>query len=109
MSQEQTTSTQTTNTNWVGIVAYLTWIGWIVAIIMKNTNEANKTEFNSFHIRQMLGILLTGFLAVIPILNIIVGIFLFVCWIMGFISALQGTMKEVPLVGKYYQQWFASL
>ena len=40
--------------NTPAIMAYITIIGSIVAILM-NTEE-KKTEFNSFHIRQGLGI-----------------------------------------------------
>ena len=39
-----------------GIVAYITLIGWIIAIA---TNDP-KDKFASFHIRQMLGLLITG-------------------------------------------------
>ena len=109
MSQEQTTSTQTTNTNWVGIVSYLTLFGWIVAIIMKNTSAENKTEFNNFHVRQMLGLIIVSLLGLIPLLGIVFGLGSLVLWIMGFVGAIQGQQKEVPLVGSYFQQWFASL
>ena len=40
--------------NTPAIVAYITIIGSIVALLMNN--EEKKTEFNSFHIRQGLGI-----------------------------------------------------
>ena len=41
----------------IAIVAYLTIIGWIIALVMNNNN---KSEFASFHIRQSLGIILLG-------------------------------------------------
>ena len=123
MSEEQnnptmTESTSTTNSdkNWIGVVAYITIIGWIVAIIMNN-NPENKTEFGSFHIRQFLGIFLSmiaiSFINIIPLLGQIVyllgALFMFVIWIIGFVGAVQGQMKVVPVVGEYYQKWFASL
>ena len=62
MSEEQNNPTMTENSTavdpdkkWIGVVAYITIIGWIVAIIVNN-NPENKTEFGSFHIRQFLGI-----------------------------------------------------
>ena len=45
----------------------------------------------------------TGVIAVIPILGWIVSfvgwIFLVVCWFIGFIGAIQGTEKPIPLIG----------
>ena len=100
-----------------GIVAYITLIGWIVAVATNNP----KDPLASFHIRQMLGIMLGGLatfvvsfvLMFIPILGwLVVGlcyIALLVFWILGFIGALQGEEKKVPLVGDYFQQWFKAL
>jgi len=90
----------------VAIVSYITIIGWVVALILNNP----KTEFATFHLRQMLGIMLLGLVvSFIPIINIIGGLFAFVLWIMGFISAVQGEMKPVPLLGDKFQEWFKSL
>ena len=43
----------------VAILAHITFLGWIIAIIM---NSSNKTELGSFYIRQTLGIFLIGIL-----------------------------------------------
>ena len=49
------------------IIAHITLIGWIIAIII-NSNEKN--EFASFYIRQLLGLFLAGLvLAWIPIIG----------------------------------------
>ncbi|MBK7871593.1 MAG: hypothetical protein IPJ74_13440 [Saprospiraceae bacterium] len=89
----------------IGIVAYLTLIGWIVALVLNNP----KSEFASFHIRQMLGLILLSFVSWIPFVGIVIGIFALVLWIMGFISAVQGQMKTVPVLGDKFQEWFKSL
>ena len=47
----------------VAIIAHITLIGWIIAIVM-NSGE-KKTEYASFYIRQMLGIIIIGFVAAI--------------------------------------------
>ena len=53
----------------VAIIAHLTFIGWIIAIIM---NSSNKTEIGSFYIRQTLGIfLLLIVTSFIPFVNLI--------------------------------------
>lgn len=78
-----------------GIVAYITWIGLIIALV------AGDKEGAKFHINQALAIWLVGTVgAFIPIVNIIVSIFCLVCWVMGLIYAIKEEEKEVPLIGK---------
>jgi uncharacterized membrane protein len=92
----------------------LTWIGWIIAIIIHSNN---KSEIGAYHLRQSLGILLTGvvlcFVLWIPILGWIVStvgfIALLVFWIMGIISAVNGEMKPVPVLGEFYQKTFSGI
>ena len=89
----------------VAIVSYLTLLGFIAAIVIHSNK---KTQLGAFHLRQALGLFLTAILMVIPLLNILIGLCLLVLWIMGFISAIQGQMKPVPLLGPLYQKWFGS-
>jgi uncharacterized membrane protein len=88
------------------IVAYITFIGWVIALIH---NSEKKNELTSFHIRQSLLIMLCGFLSAIPLVGILIGIATFVFWVMGLISAINGEKKEVPLIGGLAQDWFKSL
>ncbi len=95
------------------IVAYLTIIGAVIAIFM---NNENKSSFASFHIRQALGIFITFFLLGYPIgyfdswmVSSAFYIFFFILWIYGFMGALNGEEKKVPLVGDFYQTIFKSL
>ncbi|GAB4510569.1 MAG: YtxH domain-containing protein [Allomuricauda sp.] len=91
----------------VAIIAHLTFIGWIIAIIM---NSSNKTEIGSFYIRQTLGIYLVGFvLGIIPIINLFGILITFILWIISLIGAINGNQKPVFLVGEYFQNWFKSL
>ena len=76
------------------IVAYLTWIGLLIAFL------AGDKEGAKFHINQALVIMLFTLLAVIPCIGWIWGVFMLVCWIMGFIAAIKQEEKEVPLIGK---------
>ena len=62
-----------------GIVAYLTWIGLLVAILLGDREGAK------FHINQALVIWLA---------------FCFICAVMGCISAINDEEKEVPLLGQ---------
>ncbi len=85
-----------------GIVAYITWIGLIVAFC------AGDKEGAKFHINQALVIFLAQLVAsiirVIPyvggIVSTILSIFLVVCWVMGLVSACKEEEKEVPLIGQ---------
>ena len=82
------------DTKATSIVAYLTWIGLLLAIL------AGDKEGAKFHINQALVILLFSLLSIIPCLGWIWGIFMVVCWIMGLIAAINQEEKEVPLIGK---------
>lgn len=84
-----------------GIVAYLTFIGLIIAFVAGDTKGAK------FHLNQALVILIaqviTGAISFIPIIGKIIsgicGLFLFVCWIIGLVAAIQDQEKEIPLLG----------
>lgn len=89
------------------IIAHLWWIGWVIALVV-NMNE--KDEITSFYIRQLLGLFLASLvLLFIPVLGWLLNIVLFVFWIISLIGAVNGEMKEVPLLGKYFQEWFRGL
>lgn len=77
-----------------GIVAYLTWIGFLIAVL------AGDKEGAKFHVNQALVILLFSLLSIVPCIGWIWAIFMFVCWIMGLIAAINEEEKEVPLIGK---------
>ncbi len=77
-----------------GIVAYITWIGWIIAFC------AGDKEGAKFHLNQVLVIYLFALLGLIPCIGWIWEIFILVCWIMGLIAAINDEEKEVPLIGK---------
>lgn len=85
----------------IALLSYITIFGWIVAIIL---HQNNRSEFGAFHLRQSLGLFITGFiLAFIPVVGWILGVVVLVFWILGLVYAAQGEMKEVPLVGGFYQ------
>ena len=75
------------------MVAYLTWIGLLVALFLGDRDHSK------FHLNQALVIWLFGLLSVIPCVGFIVGIAAFILAIMGFISALNGEEKALPIVG----------
>lgn len=76
-----------------GIVAYVTWIGLIIAVC------AGDKEGAKFHVNQALVIFLFSLLSLIPCVGWIWGIFMIICWIMGLIAAINQEEKPVPLIG----------
>ncbi len=93
-------------------LSYITFVGLIIAYFM---NSEVKNPFAAFHIRQSLGLTLSYFLIMIPLsmLDIpmaSIGFFIvfFVLWLYGIISAFQGHVRPLPLVGAFYQKVFTS-
>ncbi len=91
------------------ILSYITPIGLIIAFIFGDR------ENSKFHLNQGLVLWLCGvvlnfidrLLSGIPVLGTIIGILiliadiaLFVFWIMGLVSAINGTEKKVPVIGE---------
>ena len=103
--QSQTTTSSGTDGKTVAIISYITLLGWIIALILHGNN---KTEVGAFHLRQMLGLMLTSLvLSFIPILGWILNIGILVLWVMGLIAATQNSTKPVPLLGNFYQNTFS--
>ncbi|MGV7106632.1 DUF4870 domain-containing protein [Flavobacterium sp. U410] len=98
----------------IALIAYLTLVGLIIAFVM---NSDKKYEFSNFHIKQSLGIAVTGFalglIGIIPVLGWLVsilGVFLlFYMWIIGLINAINGKQVAVPVLGQKYNEWFKNL
>lgn len=98
----------------IAIISYITLIGLIAAFIM---NKDKNNGFAKFHIRQNMGLLIIGLISsllqIIPVAGEIVsmgvGVVLLILWIMGLISALNGSQKELPFVGNLFQKWFSTL
>ena len=98
----------------IAIIAYITIVGLLIAFIMNNNK---KNAFAAYHLRQSLGLGITGLalsiINVIPILGWIVSIlgtiFLIVVWVMGLMSALNGKEKPVPVLGEKFQEWFKNI
>ncbi|MCO6499292.1 MAG: hypothetical protein J5I47_02825 [Vicingus serpentipes] len=119
-------SNQTTNNDpgrIVAILSYITLLGLIIAFILHG-DEKNKSQLGAFHLRQAVGIYISfvalgiaqvlfvfipilGWMINIAITIAIVGLFVF--WILGLVTAINGEKKVVPIVGKYYQELLKGL
>ena len=84
-----------------GIVAYITWIGWLVAFLAGDKEGAKVLAIlsvGSWLVKLILGgIPIIGFL--IGIICAIVNLFVFVMVIIGIIYAATDKDAELPLVG----------
>ncbi|WP_310557696.1 hypothetical protein [Flavobacterium sp.] len=96
------------------ITSYILIIGVLIAMSM-NTGE-EKNSFASFHIRQALGLSITFIsLGLIisnfdsPMISASMWVFVSVLWTFGIFNAINGQTKPVPLLGNYFQKWFASI
>jgi len=94
----------------VAILAYVTLIGFIIAIIM-HTSGTNKTRLGAFHLRQALGlfIMYIAGLFLLMIISMVMwflwalipiwGLCAFVFLILGIVNAANGQEKPIPLIG----------
>ena len=76
-----------------GLVAYITFIGWLIAFCTGDRDGAK------FHMNQALVLQIFGFLSFVPYLGTLWSIFIFICSIIGFVAAINGEENEVPLLG----------
>ena len=91
--------------NGTDIVAYITIIGWLIAMLC-GTREESKLHLNQSLVLILANIIwgvigkVLAFIPIIGWLAIPIGyLIIFVLWIMGLIYALQGQEKAVPLIG----------
>ena len=96
----------------MAIVSYLTFVGLIIAIIM---NLDKKNPFTSFHIRQMLGLIIMLIFSnlveayVNSWLGTIFWAITFVSWLFGLYHAIKLETKPIPVLGEKFQEWFQNI
>jgi uncharacterized membrane protein len=102
----------------ISIISYFTWVGWIIAFILYNSN---KSQLAAFHIRQSLLLMILLVLAyIIQIMLIFIPflgwaiicllwIGLVVLWVLGLIAAINGQEKPMPVIGNLAQNIFSGI
>lgn len=98
----------------IAIISYITLIGLIIAFVM---NNGKKAAFPTYHIKQSIGLAVTGLaigiVGMVPILGWLVSFLgsvgLLYLWIMGLMNANNGKEKPVPWLGANYAEWFKSI
>ncbi|MEX1192278.1 MAG: hypothetical protein WEA99_09910 [Brumimicrobium sp.] len=112
----------------VGIVAYITLIGFIISIILNADKKGEEKKFGAFHLRQSLGVLIVAvsFFIIISIVTVVLTLILpflgvlfalvaniaaigfLVLMILGIINAANGDYKEIPIIGKYASKFLGN-
>lgn len=84
------------------ILSYITLIGWLVAIVLHGNH---KSSFACFHLRQSLGLIITGaLLALIPLIGWLLNVVVLLVWVYAFYHVIQGHKIKVPFLGDFYQE-----
>ena len=113
----------------VGIISYITIIGWLIAYFGMHQN--NKTELGSYQLRQTLLLHIVSFLVSwilgmifaaiffssgfaagwfsIVGINWIIRVCFIILWLIGFIGAINGEKKPIPLIGERAQTMFSGI
>lgn len=89
-------------TKTVAIIGYITLVGWLVAIVL---HDKHKSSFTTFHLRQSLGLIITGaLLALVPLIGWLMNVAVFLVWLYAIYHAIQGRKVKVPVLGDCYQE-----
>lgn len=94
------------NAKLVAVICHFWFIGWIAALVI---NSNNRSYMGSFYLRQTLGIWLMSLCTLIIPIAPIVGFVTLAATIFSLISAIMGSTTALPLIGKYFQDWFKGL
>ncbi|NRR93013.1 hypothetical protein HSX10_15665 [Winogradskyella undariae] len=97
----------------LGLVAYLTLFGTLIAFFM---NQEKRNPFTSFHVRQGLGLGLIYILIAMVIssldsmmISMSFWIFFSILYFYGLFGAITGKCNKIPILGDLFQNKFKSL
>ena len=102
----------------ISIISYFTWVGWIIAFILYNSN---KSQLAAYHLRQTLALMILSILVyIIQIMLIFIPslgwaiicllwIGLVVLWVLGLVAAVNGQEKPIPVIGNLAQNIFSGI
>ena len=99
-------------------LCYLTPLGFIIAALLYASRD-EKRSIDQFHLRQSFGLYVTGLFFILlykafgselfyaDLSSLIVLIPLLLLWFLGFKTATEDKETPIPLIGRFYQKWFA--
>jgi hypothetical protein len=126
MDQENNSVTTDNGKN-AGIISYITIIGWLIAYFAMHNEK--KTELGSYQLRQTLLLHLIYIIFYIIWEAVIVSLFFssltgliwasrltyllylgfLALWVIGFIGAVNGQKKPIPIIGEKAQTMFPGI
>src|SRR5690554_6777427 len=95
----------------ISIISYITIVGWLIAYLI---SKDNLDAFSKYHLRQSLGLAIVGIVLNIITISIsflgmivnLIGLLLLILFIIGIINAVNGQMKPLPVIGKFFEDKF---
>jgi len=85
----------------VSVLSYLTIVGWLLAAFLYGNHSSSLARF---HLRQSLGLILTGaILAFIPLIGWILTVGVVIAWLIGLYHAILGHRYHLPIIGDIFQ------
>lgn len=105
------TNTKTMDAKVKSIIAHITIIGWIIALVLNSSSGQERHLMTSMYLRQLLGIYLVMLIGgLIPsFIGWFIWIFGVILWFISILGALSEETKLVPFLGEYFQDWFKGL
>ena len=100
--------------NFKAILAYLSFIGLIIAYIM---NIEEKDKFVTYHIKNMFGLVIILFITTtffegnkfLEFIGQIAWVTSFFLWVYSLLMAIAGKQKGIPILTDLFQKWFKFL
>jgi len=110
----------------IGILAYLTIIGFVISLVLNNDKDGEIKKFGAFHLRQALGLHLGSFILYFAnallsaiffaigslfafIANLLLAVIVLIILgfiVVGVLNAIDGQQKPLPFIGEYINKTF---
>jgi uncharacterized membrane protein len=94
------------------VIAYITFVGMLIAYFM---NRDEKDIFATNHIKNMFGLVLLLFIALVfqGRIHLLIGDILYfssvILWVFSIFTAVTNREPSIPILSKKFQQWFTFL
>jgi len=99
--------------NYKAILAYITFIGLIIAYVL---NKDEQDKFVSFHIKNMFGLVILLFISQLLqttdsllYFGEIVWVITFFLWVYSLLMAILNKKVGIPILTDLFQKWFTFL
>jgi len=85
----------------VSVCCYLTIIGWLISFVLYGKHGSPLARF---HLRQSLGLIITGaLLSFIPLVGWLLNVGVILLWFVGIYRAFHNQRYHIPFINDFYQ------